>query len=90
MEQNAGGESRLILDSRISIQLTGVLDIVSFDDVSVYLETTLGGLLIEGSGLHITDFSLEKQTLTAEGNINALTYSDASRSGGGFLKRIFG
>ncbi|MBO4217232.1 MAG: sporulation protein YabP [Clostridia bacterium] len=90
MEQNIGGESKLILDSRMSILLTGVIDIVSFDEASVYLETTLGGLLIEGSGLHITDFSLEKQTLTAEGNINALTYSDAGRTGGGFLKRIFG
>ena len=90
MEQNNSGESKLILDSRASIVLTGVTDIVSFDDASVYLETTLGGLLIEGSGLHITDYSLEKETLTAEGNINALTYSDANRSGHGFLKRIFG
>ncbi len=90
MEQNGNGESKLILDSRMSIMITGVTDLVSFDDTSVFLETTLGGLLIEGSGLHITDYSLEKQTLTAEGNINALTYSDAARSGGGFLKRIFG
>ena len=89
MEQNVGGESKLILSSRVSILLTGVTDIISFDERSIYLETTLGGLLIEGSGLHITDYSLEKQTLTAEGNINALTYSDSTR-GGGFLKRIFG
>ena len=74
MEQNlSGGGSKLILDSRASLLITGVNDIVSFDDASIYLDTDLGGLLIEGSGLRITDYSLEKQSLTAEGNINAFT-----------------
>ena len=43
----------LLLKNRTALSLTGVSDIISSDESSVYLDTIDGGLIIEGTELHI-------------------------------------
>ena len=76
------------LRERGSLSLTGVEDVLHFDEAAITCRTTLGDLVIEGSSLHITDFSAEKGTLCAEGKVTALFYEDKKEKGKG--RRLFG
>ncbi len=76
----------LSMRERETLSLTGVEDVLHFDEATITCRTTLGDLVIEGSSLHITDFSAEKSTLTVEGSVSALFYEDKKeRAKGRFL-----
>lgn len=60
--------------AREGIEISGVLDVVSFDDKSVVLETSCGGMGLEGEGLHITTLNIAEGRVDVEGRINGLYY----------------
>ena len=66
----------LILENREKLTISGVIDVLSFDDQIVILETELGMLTIKGEDLRINKLSIDTQDVIIEGNIVALTYSD--------------
>lgn len=68
--------SNIIIESRERTNLTGVVDIHSFDDELVLVETTLGIITIKGINLKINKLNLESNELLIEGKINGLTYSE--------------
>ena len=68
---------RLSLDGRKNCLLTGVKDVINFDDREVQLETGQGNLTIKGSGLHVTGLSLERGEVTIDGMIDSMVYSDS-------------
>ena len=70
---------KLTLDARKKLTLTGATEVVRFDEDLVELNTDLGPLLIEGSGLKLTCLSLEDGTIIVEGDLCALRYE----AGGG-------
>ena len=72
---------QLIMQDRTRIELTGITDVDSFDDVTVNCITSLGRLTICGSGLHLHRLDLEGTALSVEGNIDSLTYSDVRKGG---------
>lgn len=59
---------------RDGIRVSGVLDVVSFDEKSVVLETSCGGMGIEGEGLHITTLNISEGLVDIEGRLNGLYY----------------
>ncbi len=79
---------QLILQERQQAELTGVSDVDSFDETAVIAYTSLGELIIRGTGLHIKRLDLECGVLSVEGNIRALEYTD-NRKNGGFFGRLF-
>ena len=79
----------LTLDGRQKLTMTGVTEVVSFDDASVVLKTELGTLLIQGSGLKLKQLTLEGGSVAVEGRITALSYEEP-RSPGGWLSRLLG
>ena len=79
---------QLIMQDRKQIEVTGVSDVDSFDENTVTAYTSLGELLIRGKGLHIRQLNLETGSLSVEGQIESLTYSEAVRTGG-FFGRLF-
>lgn len=80
----------LILESREKLSISGVLDVLSFDDQIVILETELGMLTIKGEDLRINKLSIDTQDVIIEGNINSLSYSDKEeRKSGNLLGKIF-
>ncbi len=82
-------KSTLTLESRKTLSLDGVNDVLSFVEGAVLLKTALGTLTVEGSGLHILLLDLESGRVTLEGSISALFYSDKSAGGkGGFFSRM--
>ena len=83
----------LILENREKLTISGVNDVLSFDDQIVILETQLGLLTVKGENLRINKLSLDNEEVVVEGEINNLIYSekDSERKTGGnsFLGKIF-
>ena len=81
----------VILENREKLSISGVLDVLSFDDQIVILETELGLLTVKGEDLRINKLSLDTSDLIIDGNINSLSYSekDVQEKSGGFLNKIF-
>ena len=66
----------LILENREKLSISGVLDVLSFDDQIVMVETELGLLTVKGENLRINKLSLDTSEVIVEGDIVSLNYSD--------------
>ena len=81
----------LIMKDRTRISVTGVTEVVSFDELSVVLKTACGELTVDGEGLHISALDTTRGVLEINGSIQGLSYFDKKReSGKSVLGRIFG
>ena len=91
-EKNGGDKARhhLELMGRELLSVGGVVDVDSYDEHTVTVQTVCGILCIEGEGLHVRSLALENGTLSVEGRIGGLYYTDDSiPKSGGFLARLF-
>lgn len=81
----------IILENREKLTISGVLDVLSFDDQIVILETELGLLSIKGENLKINKLSIDTGDVIVEGDIINLGYSekDFDKKSGSFLGKIF-
>ena len=61
---------------RQSVLLTGVEDVINFDEGAVVLATLQGTLAIEGEGLHIKQMNVDSREFGIEGKIHSLCYLD--------------
>ena len=66
----------IILENREKLTLSGVRDVLSFDDQIVIVETELGLLTIKGQNLKITKLSIDTGDVVVEGDILNLGYSE--------------
>ena len=66
----------LTLIGREKASLSGVEDVLRFDEEEVVCRTTLGELVLEGSSLRITSFSLSEGTLDLCGEISGFYYNE--------------
>lgn len=80
---------KLTLNERKSLTMTGVTEVVSFEDTAVALRTSLGNLMVHGHGLQLKTLSLDGGQVAVEGTITALVYAEQKPSGG-WLSRLFG
>lgn len=81
----------LVLENREKLSISGVLDVLSFDDQVVIVETELGLLTVKGENLRINKLSIDTSEVVVEGEIYNLAYSenDLDKKSGGFLNKIF-
>ena len=81
----------LILENRNKLSISGVKDVLSFDDQVVIMETELGLLTVKGEDLKINKLSIDTQEVVVEGEINNLSYSDHSKKqqDGSLFSKIF-
>ena len=83
----------LILENRGKLSVSGVNDVLSFDDQVVMVDTELGLLTVKGENIRINKLSLDTSEVIIEGEISSLAYSqskqDKSGSGGTLLSKIF-
>lgn len=64
----------ITINNRRSSELTGIDDVISFDDNSISVHSALGNLIIDGEDLKIEGFSGEKGTLFISGKIIGVYY----------------
>ncbi len=88
---NSNVIQNLILENREKLNITGVLDVLSFDDQMVIVETELGLLTIKGDNLRINKLSTDTEEVTIEGKIINLAYSEKTTVGkeGSLFSKIF-
>lgn len=88
---STGVIQNLILENRGKLSISGVLDVLSFDDQVVMVETELGLLTVKGENLRINKLSIDTSEVIVEGDISYLAYSDKEneKTKGNFMSKIF-
>lgn len=81
---------RVLLEERGQLVISGVEEVESFDESTIFLTTAQGCLEIQGEELHIEKLSLDGGDLKVEGRVNALIYGEERRERGGLLSRLLG
>ncbi|MCL2578318.1 MAG: sporulation protein YabP [Defluviitaleaceae bacterium] len=81
----------LTIDRRESITVSGVTDVISFDEESVIGETEMGVIIIRGVNLHVKKINLENGELSVTGEIDGVTYENPGAAGKSksFIGRLF-
>lgn len=72
--------------------VTGIEDVVSFDENQIILDTDMGLLTIKGKNLHVSRLTLEKGEVDIEGTFDSFTYSSNEhyrKSGESLFSRLF-
>lgn len=80
---------KLTLNDRKNLTLTGVTEVVSFDDTAIILHTQLGTLEVQGENLQLKTLSLEGGQVVVDGHISALIYEEPRQVYSGFWGRLF-
>lgn len=88
---NTGVIQNLVLENRGKLSISGVLDVLSFDDQVVMIETELGLLTCKGENLRINKLSIDTSEVIIEGEISSLIYRENNndKEGQSILSRIF-
>jgi sporulation protein YabP len=75
--------------NREKARITGVLDVHSFDENLVSIETELGEMVLRGENLKISKLNLEQFELMVEGYICTCEYENRSKKDKGMFSRMF-
>lgn len=87
-EQNVGSH-RVSLSERKELAVTGVSEVVSFDEEAVVLKTSMGTLVVHGRQLQLKTLSVTGGQVEVSGTVSALIYQQTKASGG-WVRRLFG
>lgn len=79
----------LQLKDRQKLTVTGVSEVVSFEENAVVLQTTMGTLIVQGQQLQLKNLSLEGGQVAVDGTVSALVYEEP-RFKGSWRQRLFG
>ena len=79
----------LTLKDRKSLTMTGVTEVISFDDSAVVLRTDLGTLVVQGRDLQLKTLAVEGGQVEVAGTVASLSYEEP-RQKGGWLHRLIG
>ncbi len=80
----------IIIENREKISISGVENVVSFDEEKIIAETTDGMITLEGENLHINTLSVDEGEMSIEGYVFSVVYNDGQgESSGGFFAKLF-
>ena len=57
--ENGYSRHKIILEEREKLSITGVTDVIAFDEESITADTDMGVITIRGEGLHISKLFLQ-------------------------------
>lgn len=80
---------KLTLNERKQLTVTGVTEVVSFDEGAVVARTELGTLVVQGKNLQLKTLQPEGGQVSVEGQISALIYEEP-RPAGSLWRRLLG
>lgn len=92
MNVNTNIIQNLVLENRKKLNVSGVNDVLSFDDQVVMVDTELGLLTVKGENIRINKLSLDTAEVIIDGDISSLSYSQNKQektSGTSLLGKIF-
>ena len=87
-EENKSG---LSLENRNKLTLTGIVEVISFDDQKISLNTKLGNLSIKGEGLKLNKLDVQNGDVIITGTILSMIYSGKNvvKNKENIIKRLF-
>lgn len=71
---------KLQLTDREHLSMTGVTEVVSFDDTAIVLKTGLGTLVVQGRDLKLKTLSPEGGQVSVNGSVSSLQYEEPKQS----------
>lgn len=80
------------LEQRENVFITGVNDVISFNEDMIVIDTQMGVLVIGGQNLHVNKLNLDDGELCIDGEINSLSYENdngLNKSKTSFFSKIF-
>lgn len=66
---------RLMMQDRSVLSVSGIRDVVSFDENQIIVDTDMGLLTMKGKDLHVSRLTLEKGEVDVDGTLDSLVYS---------------
>lgn len=90
-EKRSPALHKLMLERQNGGTITGIREVVSFDEKEILLHTEEGKLSIKGEKLHVRHLDLEHGELSLEGRIDSLTYLGRKKESHeeSLIKRLF-
>ncbi|MCL2851624.1 MAG: sporulation protein YabP [Defluviitaleaceae bacterium] len=91
-DKKTGSKHSVTLERRENISVSGVLDVISFDEDAIVIDTELGILILKGVGLHVNRLNLDTGELEVDGDIVSLNYEEGHTYGKNkpmFLGKLF-
>ncbi|SHJ70776.1 sporulation protein YabP [Clostridium amylolyticum] len=84
-------KSNLALESRKKLSLNGVIEVISFDEEKILLNTCLGMLTVKGQGLKMNKLDVQNGDILIVGNIDSFVYTSTQpkKDSEGIFKRLF-
>lgn len=82
----------LILENREKLNISGVLEVGSFNEEYVMMLTELGELIVHGYNLKINKLNIDASEVLIEGNIQCCEYTDKNNGksrGKSIFSKIF-
>lgn len=80
----------LTLAERGKLTVTGVEEVLRFDEEEVEMRTVRGDLIVRGTGLHVGRLAIDTGELAVEGSVTEILYAEEPGGRGGLLTRLFG
>lgn len=87
-EQHVALPHKLTLNQRSSLTMSGVTEVISFDEDAVVLRTELGTLVVQGRDLQLKTLSVEGGQVAVEGTVSSLSYEEPRQKGGWFHRLL--
>ncbi|MBR4940577.1 MAG: sporulation protein YabP [Clostridia bacterium] len=81
--------SNLVVTNRSSLSLSGVKEVLGYDEMQIEADTFQGMIFIRGAGLKIDSFDSERGELEICGRIDGFVYGEKTEKRS-LLSRLFG
>ena len=84
-------KSSLSLENRKKLTLSGVIEVMSFDEENIDLTTKLGNLTIKGEELKMNKLDVQNGDVIIIGNIASMVYNGkvSKKNGESLLSKLF-
>src|SRR5690606_5158905 len=90
IETNRPKRQEIKMMNRKTLEISGVLNVESFDSEEFLLETECGFLTIRGTNLHMKTLNLEQGLVAIEGLVSEIVYLDGQQGKSkGFIGKLF-
>jgi len=76
-EERRASKHKLTIEHRENVTITGVVDVISFDEEQVVCDTDMGVLILRGADLHVNNLNLDSGLLEIFGEIVSVNYEDS-------------
>ena len=84
-------KSNLLLDNRKILTVSGVLEVMSFDEEKIELSTKLGNLTIKGQDLKMNKLDVQNGDVIIAGSISSMIYNgkNTKKNNDSLLSKLF-